>query len=533
MGRPILNDQGLPLVRVNGKPLMANFKSGSTTSHELAGWRPPIATPQQEAREYSTIVGRAHDLSRNNGYASGAVQSAKDTAVGSRYRLNLAPAWRLLGISHEAANDWATHAEEQFHLWADDPECWIDAQRKMNFHQLMRQVIGSEFLNGEFMMVRQWRPDVRTPFATCFAVIEPERVCTPRDNADPTVTIENGVEIDRFGAALAYHIRTLKAQDYFYQEDWQRVTKFNDYGWRQFIHVFEATRGDQQRGVSRFATTIQKLKMLDRYEDVELEAAILAATYAMVVQSDFGADSVFQAMGANHGIASMFNDLMKAKMGFAAGNELKWNGVTIPHLFPGEELKQLVSSHPHNSFGTFEDAMLGHISRGFGISKEQLTGDYSKTTYSSARAAMLEAWRRVTGSRASLSDKVATVVLRLWMDEAISRGIINLPKGVDDYWVNRQALTRCTWIGAGRGQIDELKAAKANEVKLRTGETTLQQVAAENGMDWQETVEQSARELKARIDALERAGVTVTEEMKMRMLGLSGAGESLVFGAEA
>ncbi len=162
MQRRITNADGKTLVTVTGDPLMANFKAGSTTSHELAGWQPGVVSPQDEARDYPAIRGRAHDLTRNNGFASGAVQSAKDNTVGSVYKLSLRPAWRLLGISHEAANEWATRVEEQFHLWADDAECWVDAQRKMTFSQIIRQGVGSEFVNGEFMLARQWRPDVRT-----------------------------------------------------------------------------------------------------------------------------------------------------------------------------------------------------------------------------------------------------------------------------------------------------------------------------------------------------------------------------------
>ena len=535
--RVIKNQQGDALVTITGDPLLASFKSGSTTSHELAGWQPPVVSPQDEARDYPTIQGRAHDLARNNGYASGAVQSVKDNVVGAIYKLSLRPAWRQLGISHEAANEWATEVEEKFHLWADDPECWIDAQRKMTFTQIIRQSVGSDFVNGEFMLSRQWRPDARTPYATCFSIIEPERVCNPQDKLImPAKTIEQGIELDRYGAAKAYHIRKRSKAPggWGYQPDkWQRITKFNNYGWRQFLHIFDATRGDQQRGASRFASTIQKLKMLDRYEDVELEAAILSATYAMVVESDFGQESVFNAMGANTGgFKDVFQDLIQTKVAYKEGTDLQWNGTKIPHLFPGEELKQIVSSHPNKVFQEFEDAMLRHISRGWGTSYEQLTGDYSRTTYSSARASMLEAWKAVTSKRTGTSEKAAIIMFRLWLDEAVSRGEVVLPKANKNYWINRNAWSRCTFIGAGRGQIDDMKAAKANEIKLRTGETTLQQVSAENGQDYQENIEQAARELKMRVDALERAGVTVTEEMKARMLGLNGAGESLVFGAE-
>lgn len=529
------------LVDHNGKPLIEsyqrdmsalNFKAASTSSNELAGWKPRIESADQLVKEKTAVEGRAWNLVFNNGYASGAVQSEKDAIVGAKYRLSAKPDWRLLGISHEDASEWSNQIESAFHLWADDPEGCVDAQRKLNFTQLLRLATATEFIHGEFMCSREWRPDVRSQFATCFQIVEPERVATPYDKKHKNIV--SGVEVDRFGAATAYFVRKGHPADYKIginnQHKYQRVTKYNAYGWRNFIHIFEPVKSGQRRGLSYFSSTIQKLKMMDRYEDMELEAAIMSATYAMVLESNFGANSIFDGVSPHHSVSDSVGQMLQAKIEHDQSNNISWNGIKIPHLFPGEQLKQIASSHPAKAFEGFESAMLRHIARGWGKSYEQLSGDYTKTTYSSARAAMIEAYRTVTSKRANTPDRLASVIYRLWLDEAISRKLVSLPRNVKDYWPNRQALSRCSWIGSGRGDIDELKAAKANEVKLRTGQTTLQKVAADAGEDWQENIEQAAREATAKIKALEAMGVEVTDQMKLQIFGVNSAGDTLVFG---
>ncbi|WP_449235596.1 phage portal protein [Azospirillum doebereinerae] len=87
------------------------------------------------------------------------------------------------------------------------------------------------------------------------------------------------------------------------------------------------------------------------------------------------------------------------------------------------------------------------------IPYELLVKDFSQTNYSSARAALLEAWRFFNGRRAWLGTYWATPVFDLWLEEAVNLGEIEAP----DFYANRFAYTRCRWIGAGKGWVDPVK----------------------------------------------------------------------------
>ena len=493
-GRPKSVQPGL-------KKEMAAFSAGDRSSRELASWRPGLNSadtdmlPEKEISE-----ARALDIIRNNGYAAGAVQSVKDRIVGHYFRLVHTPDYKSLGMDRTALREWAKMVEGNFHAWADDPLCNVDAQRKRTFTELLRDAEASRFVQGEAFLSREWRfaQFNQSPYGTCFQLIEPERISQPTAS-DPLKT-RAGIEFDNWGAATAYHIRTRHPGDYMAGNggliEWQRVTKFNQYGWLQMIHVFDQQRANQTRGFSKFAPILQKLKMSDRHHNVTLELQIIASALAIVIESQFGQGSALDAIGASP--MQGLSEYVGAQAQFKQGSPVMFDGVKIPTLFPGEKLNVSRAEPPGESFQAFENALLRHVAKGLNMSYESLSGDYTQTTYSSARAALSEAWSSVLSARESGPSRIATHIFRLWLREGVTRGLIPLPPGIDlaTYIQKENMFTRCNWIGAGKPIVDEVKSANANKILLDANLTTMATITAERGEDFEEILEQRAEELK-------------------------------------
>jgi lambda family phage portal protein len=121
---------------------------------------------------------------------------------------------------------------------------------------------------------------------------------------------------------------------------------------------------------------------------------------------------------------------------------------------------------------------------------ELLMKDFSKTNYSSARAALLEAWRYFNARREWFATYWANPVYELWLEEAVARGEVEAP----DFYENQAAYSACKWIGSGRGWVDPMKEAQASGERIRNNVSTLEREAAEQGLDWEEVLEQRARE---------------------------------------
>ncbi len=79
--------------------------------------------------------------------------------------------------------------------------------------------------------------------------------------------------------------------------------------------------------------------------------------------------------------------------------KVKLEGGSIIPIFPGDKIAPFTPSRPNSAYGSFVENLLRHIGTGLNIPYELLLKDFSKTNYSSARSALLEAWRYFNGRR--------------------------------------------------------------------------------------------------------------------------------------
>ena len=502
----------------------SGYRGANKEKREIASWRPEnISADEAILPGKDLSESRARDLIRNNGFASGALDSAKDRIVGSRYKLNLQPNYIELGISFEEAQKWARMVEAKFHSYADDPDCWIDAARTRTFTQMIRDAEAGRSVSGESIRTREWRED-NPGLKTCFLSIEPARISTPTniDGFDPTDDIREGVELGRYGDPIAYHLRSKHPSDLtrlggtrlglFDEDTWQRITRLNSFGYQNVFHIYEhVEEGHQTRGISRFAPILQQFKMLARYEDAALEAAIISAIYTFFVKSKLPDQEIFAALqGAD--FQEKMAELIEYQQAQKDGKDLTVDGQQVVHLMPDEDLQAIKPEHPIAGFETFEAAMHRHMAKAVGDSYENFTGDYSKTTYSSARMSSNNNWQHIESRRESGASKDATNIMRAVVDEMVLYGHIDLPEGVTNYADSRAALTQCKWIGAGKPIVDEVKSANANKIKLETGETTLRDICAEQGKDWEDIIRQRARERAFAKDIADEMGLVVDDK---------------------
>ena len=122
-----------------------------------------------------------------------------------------------------------------------------------------------------------------------------------------------------------------------------------------------------------------------------------------------------------------------------------------------------------------------------------------------------DAWKFMQAQKKLVADRFANTIFRLWLEEMISKGeITTFPRskmgmlyGTDNRgrrFLNRNfnALSRCDWVGASRGQIDELKETQAAVLRISNGLSTAEDELARLGKDFRKVYRQLAREQKMR-----------------------------------
>ena len=105
-----------------------------------------------------------------------------------------------------------------------------------------------------------------------------------------------------------------------------------------------------------------------------------------------------------------------------------------------------------------------------------------------------------------VADAMANAIFRLWLEEAINKNMLrSFPANAagmlyTDGVLNLmfEALCQCDWIGAARGQIDELKETQAAVLRIKYGLSTHEDELARLGKDWRKVYAQLEREAKER-----------------------------------
>ncbi|WP_316979972.1 phage portal protein [Shumkonia mesophila] len=488
----ILDATGLPMPRASAFGPTTSHSAADRVSQDLANWQPALRSADADwLPERDTVVSRVRDLARNNGWASGAMQRFVDQAIGANFRLSYRPSYAALGQTADWARAFRREVEEKFMAWANDPRCYVDAAERMTISGLVGLCFRHRLVEGESLAVAQWLRRAGTSFATAIQVVDPDRLSNP-NNVPDTVSLKGGVEINAYGAPQAYHIRAHHPADSGLASmdsmRWERIPRRTPWGRTRVIHFFEAERADQTRGKSILTPVVEKFRMEDRYGRTELQAALVNAIFAAFIESPFDHSLLEEALDT--GVSAY----QTARADFHNDRRLTLDGVRIPTLFPGESFKFSAAERPNASFAEFERAVLRHIAAGIGQSYEQVAGDWSQTNYSSARAALLEAWKFLIARRDSYAAGVATPIFVLWLEEAIDNGTVEVPAGAPAFWDNVAAWTRCRWIGPGRGWVDPTKEAQAALMRIDAGLSTLQDEAAEQGKDYEEILEQQAYE---------------------------------------
>lgn len=465
------------------------YAAASRMAKDMSSWMPPRLSPDTALLgELDTINARGDDLARNNGVAAGAERTFVDNVVGPRVMCKPNPDRRALKKDAVWVDEWSSEVEAEWKSFADG--VYFDAGARLNFHGATRLQARTLASAGELLALPLWLTDRGSRWNTCLQLINPARLSNPGGMQD-TATLRGGVEIDAYGAPVAYNIRKGHPGDIFGvggmfgAGTWERVPAWTDFGRNRVIHAFEPERIGQSRGAPPIAAVARMFKMYDHLTVEKLRSTVLNAMIFAAMETPMDQEAFAAAFGGDK-MADYEKGLQEWR--------IQMRGGTIIPLPPGTKLNPFIPGGPDGELDAFATLMLRHIGTGLNMPYELIFKDFSKTNYSSARAALLEAWRYFYSCRQLVSDGWCSVVYDLWFEEAVNRG--RIPDCTPaDFYARRLAWTQSKWIYAGRGWVDPLKEAQAAGTRMDNNLTSLQDEAAEQGKDARDVQEQRAREV--------------------------------------
>lgn len=451
----------------------------SRTKKSLLGWNYKGGSPDDDITDNLDILRqRSRDLYMGAPLATGALKTYRANVVGFGLRLKSQIDAEFLGMDPDEADEWEKTAEREFALWAKD----CDAARMMDFYEMQALVFLSMLMSGDVFCALPMIQRPGNPYLLKISLIEADRVCNPPGITDNRV--RGGVEVDQYGAPIAYYIAQKHPLDKYAvnQNEWVRVPAFGEKtGRRNILHIMEFERPGQRRGVPILAPVIETLKQLTRYSEAELMAAVISGMLTVFITSNTPETPLGESIPLEQQVD--INDQNSYELG---------NGAIIA-LAPGEDVKEVNPNRPNTAFDGFVTSMCRQIGTALEIPHELLIKHFT-SSYSASRAALLEAWKSFRMRRAWLAAKFCQPIYEEFLTEAVARERIKAPSFFDDPAI-RMAYSGAEWHGPSQGQIDPLKEVNAAVVRIREGLSTRAREAAElTGSDFERIVRQRARE---------------------------------------
>ncbi len=481
----------------------------SITRRALKGFTPESSSPNEDIiHNIDLLRKRSRLLYMSSPVATSAINTNRSKVIGVGLGLKASVNREVLGISSDAAKAWQRRTEAEFARWANKPRN-CDAIGKNSFADLQQLALKSWLMSGDcFVLIKRKAATENNPYSIRLHVIEADRVSTPSAFAGGGIAglyegkvpdgmdgaghkVHDGVEIDSDGLVIAYYISNRYPREYRAEPiEWHRVLAFGEKtGIANVLHIMDSERPDQYRGVPYLAQIIEPLLQTRRYTESELMAALVQSFFTAWIETETSPmDIPMNEVGAGEaGGEELDDDVSDSE------NEYEMGPGTVLHLKDGEKVVFGNPNAPVAGFETFMKTMFRMMGAALEMPYDVLIKEYN-SSYSSARAAMQDAWEAFRTRRSWFVNDMCQPVYEAWLAEAVALGRIKAPGFFDDPLL-RAAWSGARWIGPAQGILDPLKEARAAMLLIDHGIKTHSQVTMEmTGGDWEENVEQLARE---------------------------------------
>lgn len=467
----------------------------STTKKSLRAFNAVSSSPVVDIDfNNATLRQRGRMLYMASPVAAAAINTNRTKIIGSGLRMRCAINGERLGLSDEAAWKWCEKTEAEFRLWSESRHS-CDMLGENNFAEIQQLAVKSWLMSGDvFVLIKREKPTFLNPYSLRLQLVEADRVGTPfsqcRANFGSTEgviggnEVHDGVEVDNKGRIVAYHICNQYPEFPTKLVEWVRVKAIGDKtGLPNVLHIMDAERPDQYRGVSYLAPVIEMLLQSRRYTEAELTAAIIQSYLTAWIETD--ADTTgMPIFGDGEGEEGEEYD-ENPEMG--PGN--------IIHLKRGEKVQFGNPNIPTAGFEKFTKSIIKQVGAALELPYDVLIKEFN-SSYSAAKGALEEAWEVFKMRRSWIVNDFCQPVYEIWLSEAVARGRISAPGFFDDPLI-RAAWCNARWDGPAQTHLDPLKEAKANRIQVENGWKTNEQITREfYGGNWAENVQNLERETK-------------------------------------
>lgn len=436
---------------------------GAQHSPLLADWAfAPIRSANQEIRAgHRVLVARARDLARNDPTARRYLSLQRTNIVGP-HGIRLRCQIRDAAGNLDAVKNRAVEAA--FTEWTRAEFC--DAAGRRSWVEIQGDAVEGKRRDGEALL--RLIPGFDNKFGFAVQQLDPDQLDIDFNrtrSGNGGNEIRMGVEIDRWGRAVAYHLWDEHPTEYTRRRERVRVPA------EQIVHWFDADRPGQVRGVTRFAPVLVPMRHQHGYREAEVVAARTAATKMgfFTEEAEYASDP----------------DPSKAREPLVMEAEPG----RMELLPPGLKFMPWDPQHPTSAFPEFDSSMSRTIASGLDVAHASLTGDLSKVNYTSIRAGLVVERDKYREDQIDMADQVHRRVYLMWLRWSLTMGAVDL--GTYD----ADSVSAHSWRPRGWAWVDPMKETQAALLQIKGRLNNRARVIAEmTGRDIEDVFEELAEE---------------------------------------
>lgn len=478
-------------------------------------------------KERKQAVINARKVDRNNPMIRAGITKRAVDMVGKNLRLQSMPNIEMLGLTEEWALDFANQWENQFSIWGDDPRKLNDASRHSQFGAQMFEVCRNTYgADGEAALIIRYDEKrmkrYNGKFATFVEVIDPDRISNPDGKPDSEL-LRQGRQLDEWGAYVGLWVQRTHPSEANGKPKWDYVPRETKRGRPVGVHWFPKYRAGIQRAMPAILGALREVRMLDQFDNKQLEAAVKAAFFAVYVKTDKTTAEVLKSMQApptgNDPASQLLQDMDTR---FDVYDSLNLAGNAVQVFAPGDELAIAEGSPAEINADSFRYAWDRKFCATLGIGYARFSGDYSKTSFASIRAELIDAWRLITADRYEFCTSVPAQIALAHLEECIVRQKIILPANAPYFYDHMTEYVQHEMRGPGMGWVDPQKDVTGATLRVAAGFSTPQAEAASQGSDFFDNIDATRRA----IFYAKAKGINITYGYRPEMVDAEAAEEA-------
>jgi len=418
------------------------------------------------------IRARARDLERNSDMMNSVIGAYKRNVVGGGYTLQVK-------TEDENLNN---EIEKSWKRWCKKQNC--DVTGTQSFNQMLRMAVERKKVDGGILFLKRYTSDGIVPFK--LQAVEVDELdgtqSIPRIQGNKVV---GGIEYNSYNKPVGYWIKQYSLDGYSIDVPVYIEAK-------DVIFYFTKNRPSQVREMSDMSPTITRIRDANEFMVAVSVKERIAACLSVFIKRQTPVPTGLGRNGTNVQTAS----------------RLDYEGKTIApgmikELNAGDEIQVVNPTGQATDATSYIKLQQRLVGAGQGLSYEATSRDMSETNYSSARQGMIEDGLTYTEEIELMTD-ILDEIYETFIISGYLCGLLSLP----DFWNKKNKYFEHQWIQAPKKWIDPLKEANATKVALQTGQKTYKQIAAENGRDWKDQINEINDVLEyAKSKGIEMGGV--------------------------